>query len=852
MFSMSILRSKVFILRLNLLFVSIEGTFVFWNYLTAPSEAQSVVFLQYSLLRLILLSFVLSLSLGTLFLFAASFKTGWRDQGLGKAIDKTFDGTETFWGLLVWGGLMYFLLFLSDRQLGSLASYREHLYPILLWFFLASLQFLIAILYVRGMGSQFLQKYRGILRPFFIALTLLGSLLVFIILTRVGLTPDLVYWQEAGVPILFHQVLLAWGSCLLLFFASSYLRFRKSQSLNFMIPIALWLTACIVWLSQPARPNFNSLEPAAPNFQSYPFGDALRYDTLAHGYLVGQPIPSDFRAKPLYTFFLALLHLFAGENYGLLVMVQVAVFAVVPVFVYYLTSLLGGRWAGALAALLIIIREKNSLNLSNVIQVAHIKSLLSDFMAMGLMALLIWLVLKWVVNPAEHRGMPLILGGTLGLFVLLRGHPLLLLPFLLIAIWLVLLKRAVLWRQGVPMILVGLFLALIPWLWRNYQTLGRWTLQDANSLYTVHMERLYNLSPTSNLSTAPLQLPGETSEAYYERLRRNIFRYVIEHPDDVAQFITAHYFHNLIYSYVYLPHSLEIEQARTYIKTLPFWNNWKGWMPPVGWALLVINIIVLALGFAYAWKRSRTGIFVPLLLGVGYNLSVSVGRLSGWRFILPVDWITLVFYSIGLMQIFFIVRFILTGNAELVAVESEEHSHREPQLLKTSQLVWLGLIFLSFGMVLAYGHTVFSGNHPVKSAQQLQDEYRTTTAERIPEVDLNDFLLSDQAVIVYGQALYPSFFESDAGLMNFSWPSYQPKPYHRMIFYLIGPRPIGVVLAMENSSLVFPDGAEVIVIGCLAEDDVIEALAVLIPGDPPIQYTRHPLSSLSCPLSETN
>jgi Ni,Fe-hydrogenase I cytochrome b subunit len=70
-------RRKIVTLRLSLFLAFIEGLFVFWKYLTAPSEAESVVFLQYSALRLILLLVVLILSLAILFTLVASFKINW-------------------------------------------------------------------------------------------------------------------------------------------------------------------------------------------------------------------------------------------------------------------------------------------------------------------------------------------------------------------------------------------------------------------------------------------------------------------------------------------------------------------------------------------------------------------------------------------------------------------------------------------------------------------------------------------------------------------------------------------------------------------------------------------------------
>jgi hypothetical protein len=123
---------------------------------------------------------------------------------------------------------------------------------------------------------------------------------------------------------------------------------------------------------------------------------------------------------------------------------------------------------------------------------------------------------------------------------------------------------------------------------------------------------------------------------------------------------------------------------------------------------------------------------------------------------------------------------------------------------------------------------------------------------------LDNFLKTDGAVIAYGQALYPSFLEADKeGLddswpVYYFWPSYKPKPFSRVIFNLNGPKSAGVILPMTSPPSSFPDGADVIVIGCLAESGEVNALAVLIQSVSPIHYISEPFPKLTCPISETD
>jgi len=171
------------------------------------------------------------------------------------------------------------------------------------------------------------------------------------------------------------------------------------------------------------------------------------------------------------------------------------------------------------------------------------------------------------------------------------------------------------------------------------------------------------------------------------------------------------------------------------------------------------------------------------------------------------------------------------------------------------------LFFLFIGMGLTKGQELFSQRFPVKSTRQLKEDYSRITnamSSSIASRDLEDFLKTDGAVIVYGQALNPYFLPASDQVVDSSWsvyyfwPSYRPRPFPRMIFNLNGPKSAGVVLPIDSPPASFPDGADVIVVGCLAESGEINALSVLIQGNPPIYYSSESFRTATCPFSEAN
>lgn len=854
MISTLLSRQKLIVLRLCLSLAFIEGMFVFWKYLTAPSEADSIVFLQYSAFRLILLLAVFFLSLATLLVLAATFKSNWLDRKLGKFADGLWDRIETFWALLTLIGLTYFLLFASDQSLESLASYRERLYPILLWFALMAAQFMAGFLFLKGRDSNCFRAYRSSLVPGGIALLLLAFLIAFIAWTKIGLIPDSIYWQGPGVPLLVSQVILAWVIGLLFNALVVRLKDKNQGSVNIVVCFALWTLAVFLWQSQPARISYNVLEPNPPNFQEYPFGDAILYDTAAHEFLAGTALPNDFWVKPLYSFFLALLHIVAGENYELLVFLQIAILAVVPAFVYLLVSLVGNRTAGVLASLLVILREQNSIALSNVIQVSHLKLLLSDVFSMGLVVLLLWLLFRWFEKPNERRNTLLAVGGVLGLLTLTRGHPILLLPIILVIVFPVRAEnfRHRFVRAGVFM--AGVALVLLPWLLRIYQATGRIALQSPVSPYSANMAGLYSLTPRlANPEIFTTDISSQTLEES-DAQNKQVLDFIVRHPDEVLRFVSAHYFHNVIYSYIYLPQSLRLERLRAYVTTEPFWGNWQGELSFQNWILVFINMGLIALGLGSAWKKHTFLALVPLLIGMGYNASVSVGRISGWRFILPSDWITLVYFSVGLVQFSCMVWFVVARSMQDVSIKDQTQAVEKPSANWVNAAA-LAMFFLFIGSAVTYGNRLFSDRYPMQSAEELVEEYVNATeplGQPFSDGELNRFLQSENAVIVYGQAIYPYYLKSDSGPVNHAWPAYKPRPYPRLVFYLVGPEAMNVILPISSHNFDFPDGAEVIVLGCKNGFGDVEALSVLLAGESPSLFMRDPLPGPACPLPEPN
>lgn len=816
--------SRITILRLNILLALTEGVLVFWHYVRIASEKQAALLWGYSALRLGVLA---SIGLTLLFLLYCFFyvtkNRAWKyriEENLEIIIGKRL----VFWSLFLLICLVYLVLYLSDHQLGPLASYRETSRSLLVWLGLVSFQLFVSYIVVLGYDADALQGHRHLLIPSGIALVFLLGTTGFIAMTKIGLTPDKLYWQDAGVPILIMQVFLAAILGTIFYFLQIRWWGTVNRKSDFLIILSLWSLATVLWLSQPLRPAYNLLAQAPPNFQNYPFGDALRYDLTAQEFMLGQPMPADFFVKPFYSFLLVIFHLIAGQDFNGIIVVQVVLLACIPPLIYLFTKELGTPLAGIIAGLLIIFRESNAILLTNVIEVSHSRLLLSDVPTMGLMILLALLIVNWLKQPILHKWAPFTIGGVLGLLILARGNPILLIPFIIFAVFLVIRKMKVTWMAFVISFGLGLLLILIPWFWHNYQVTGRLIFQDLSSSSFV-LDQLVQLYAGAVVNDQP-----------------GIIRYIFTDPITTIQFTAAHFFHNVVHSYIFLPQSFFIETVIGYARRMPFWSGWGGGLLPDARILLPFHLIVLALGFGTGWRKNRYIILVPLLLGIGYNLSVAITRRSGWRFNLPADWITIVFYAIGLGQLILAVYSLVTKNVDFYNREQDLQKNQFNSSAKRMQF-WLSAFLIGFvSLGVTQGHRLFTNRFVEANEQDLMIKYETL----IPTLS-QEFLEEDNAVMLQGRGIYPIYFKADDGVLNYSYLNYSAKPYNRLVFYLVNSQSVGVLLKTDSILLGFQDGEDVVVVGCKTSDGYIDALAILIGEEQPSLVMREPFLKVHCP-----
>ncbi|MBC8508596.1 MAG: hypothetical protein ISR58_03340 [Anaerolineales bacterium] len=788
---------------------------------------------------------------------------------------------NVLYGILIGAG---FLGFIFSSQLWHLArtasdsyvmGYLGRLIPLLILTCFFSLQNIVLLPLIRYGGIDLREMVSGkLLRLIGFLFGLLLFLWALIVLTRLGLTPDQIGWDPPGVPVIAVQV---WLTCLIgiLFLGLEHIFDTSEKPRYLLLDIAISFlilgVATYLWSQQPLAPDYFALAPQAPNFEIYPYSDAATHDVLAQRLVVGEGFQGIAR-KPFYVIFLATLHALAGQSYERVVFLQVMVIALIPVGIYWLTKSLHLRLSGVIAAVLIILRERNAIVISGKIGVSHAKLLMSDLPATLGIVLLTWMIVAWMSKPQSRRIYPLGIGGILGFLLLIRPQIVIFLPAVVVLLGILFFRNITEGLKNLALMGVGLAIVLAPWLWRSYQLSGEFVLNDP--LQNAFLTQQYSHTPGYGRVK---RLPGETDGEYAHRIDEYISDFITNNPGVVAGFIASHFSHNVVEMMITLPMSPWIVQNAAsdlfpywaqqsdrlwddccsppaYVSSMPFWDQWTGTVTGEMIFSTALNLALLAVGLGVAFRKRDIVGWIPLGVSLVYVLSTSVGRYSGWRLILPADWVLFLYFAIGLGQVVLWLLFYLTRkNPSSKNSNQIENTWKQLSMVQSNgnlffqQGIILGIILLGLG----FSPLLFERFVPPRYAEAQKNDVLvevklvSNVEQYLPSIEK---LLDDERSVVFeGRALYPRFYKRGDGEPGGDWPAFSPRDYSRLGFVVVGPHQHNIVFPLDESPAYFPHASDVIVIGCRAEDH-ISARVVVIMDDGEYTLAHLPTEELTCSL----
>ncbi|MEL7657577.1 MAG: hypothetical protein AAGU75_16910, partial [Bacillota bacterium] len=102
-----------------------------------------------------------------------------------------------------------------------------------------------------------------------------------------------------------------------------------------------------------------------------------------------------------------------------------------------------------------------------------------------------------------------------------------------------------------------------------------------------------------------------------------------------------HFLHNYSTSLLSLPDSL-IYDDLFHLADREYWIDfypWQGNLPLPQILLILLNVMLIAVGLGYSWQKYRWIGLVPMVVFIGYSISLALVVTSGSRYIVPIDWI---------------------------------------------------------------------------------------------------------------------------------------------------------------------------------------------------------------------
>ncbi len=813
--------------------------------LLIPKEAGNADFLGYSFRRLALLVPILGLAaLAVCLRLLLRRNSGWqaalRDEGRRAGIARTGITAGFLLALGAWA-IAFFFHFL--RLLDDMGAYVR-LLPLLFYALGAGVELMlfIAFAWLGGGKNATGPKLRALFgKPFWIALAVLAALWGVIEWTGLGKAPEFISIVALGVPLLEGQVWFMAGLVILILcLANAWSRLPESErrkrwlNADLLVCLGLWALASALWLSLPL-PTHNYFAPdkLPPNFNIYPFSDAEQYDMNSLWVWKGS-IQNTVISKPLYVTFLALLHALVGLDYGKLILLQTLVLASLPAVLYLIGRELHSRLGGLALALFAILREMNSIQAVNSANVSNSKLLLSDLPATLLVCVLVLVMIRWVKSPEKGAGLrPFLIGGLIGCLNLMRIQTMLLEPFALLVFFIRYRRdfKKLLLTCGV--FLLALSLILVPVLVRNHSITGTYWLDSpstSSALYRFFLDA----------SEAELDIPQATSEE--EMLDRNISviaQVISQNFGNVFLMMLDNYMRNFISTLLIFPVRLgngigfqEMMQMRA-----PFWSEVDSQANIWNALVLLFNLAVMAAGIAALARRQRPALLLISGFYLIYSLSSALVRLSGWRYIMPVDWLALAFFAFGLVDLLRQAGARLLGwngfgEADwLLANEAET----PPAAFAWKPAAAYGLVFFLVGAAVAIRAELLPADYPQATREQvcsaIQDALVASPWEE-QSAELNEFCLREDVLAYTGMGVYPRYFKAGTGFYKRNYdPYFGIQDYGRLVFRTVGDPNGKVYIKTDDEDIHFPDGAPVYVVG--VDQLKFEARVILIASEKP-------------------
>jgi hypothetical protein len=483
--------------------------------------------------------------------------------------------------------------------------------------------------------------------------------------------------------------------------------------------------------------------------------------------------------------------------------------------------------------------------MAGVITTSHAKLLMVDLPATLCLACFALAMVVWLKGDGGRQVGVVIAGGLLGICMLIRveftAMILASLLVMLIYFW----KRPGELIKNIVLFGLGVLLLLSPWIWRNYEKTGELFLDSpsfrAEDILTNIQQESVEIQPSEEgeipgFSSSPASPSASPTPAPSNQL----VNYLLGNSGRVTSYTLSHAIHSQLQVFLVLPTTFrpldslvgftghkdlqklweECCSIAQYPRRLPYWFQWDGVFPRQALIPLFINMAVILFGIYTAWKNYRLAGLLPLIFSLTHLLANAAIRKSGGRYILPADWVGVMYFSIGLAALTF--RFLslfwkqklvehplLTIHARQTKPHDGKPFWRQPGFYAVALGIFL--VGCSLPVVERSIQPQFTEQRKTEMLEILLD---STSLDDIDRRFIEQSISEQEVVVEAGRALFPRFYRSGTGEPGTNNPM-GPLPYARLGFYLVGPTNKAYILPAVKKPAYFPNSSDVIVISSL-------------------------------------
>ncbi len=822
-----------------LLLSVIEGFVCVYILLLIPTDPKNDFLWGYSLSRISQIAFVM---IGSLFFFFCvilkpvyNFFVSFMMTVLRKEKIVNLFGFFTF--IMLW----FVIWYPRDRFGGYEASYLR-MSPIIFWISLVGFQlFLFIQHYYKRLSFQMLQqmirKNRKTLFLIFSICIIISLFFTFLVFQPIRSGLAQLYFSP-GTTLSSFQLFIALSGGVFLFFITqnSKENSHRNKKWDLITFFLIWGLTFVIWNNTSFLCTNDRLGPFPPNYKCYPTINDAVYSIGSHYISLGNGVnnhwPTD---KPAYMLFLAIGQWILGPSIDRYLLFQIFTLSCFPAILFLCGKKIIGFFGGLVLSTLSIIMEVNQIQYYSQIGEVHVHIENPEVLSALVLLLFSIILFRWITQPNSYR-YAILAGGVLGIATLIRVNSIFIVPMTLV-FFATMLRYYRIKKVYTTLLFVLTFcLVFMPWFV---------TLQDSSGNYHYLNKLRGAVTSRSTISESVSQSDDVNNSNDLEKK-----------PDEKESFSGVsilssfgfHLINNYYMGFATLPTEFSFLALPHQFKD-PLWNVdlqvplWEKQLAAQVYLMLAMNYFFVLVGIILAWKKFRFAGLTGLIVQFGYYLGNAVAITSGGRYQIPVNWVNLFYFAIGLyVSIYLLLSMAMKIPRMKFSIDVSGKIPDFNQLPRSKNLQVLGTLglFIVVGAILPGINLLPTHLPKEKTAGTSQHAYQILCDEGlVTQEQWIDFTSSAESIVIEGYSYHPMYHrrsDINKGSLTFEMMVLANETVYPS--YLFNTEPQGT----------FADGSHVILIGCNIGDDKmwsanrvhVRAIAVINLDQEAILSVNHP------------